>query len=170
MMKPARFRLAAVFLYTAAGILLLTGAAKLYSATGSVRILTATDQVLHLTYRNVMICAGVLEAAIAGYIFFGGKAVVKLWLVMWLSANFLMYRCVNDLLHIKVCPCLGTIESMLPIGRAQVDFLLTMAVLYLFFGSATALLPSSLTDWRAHLRSPSPSQGHVQNRKKSEAD
>jgi hypothetical protein len=128
------------FIYSAALVLILTAAAKFYSATGSARILTATDQVLHLTYRRVMLLAGSLEIAIGAYLIVGRNSTAKIWLVLWLSGNFLFYRCVTDFLGVKVCPCLGTIQSMLPFAKANVDFLLALVLFYLLFGSVGCIV------------------------------
>jgi hypothetical protein len=91
---------------------------------------------------------GALEAAIAAYLLFGRHSVAKLWLVFWLSSNFLMYRCANAYLHLKTCPCLGTIASALPLKKGEVDFLLLTTVLCLFFGSGFTLV-SMLSERRA---------------------
>ncbi len=131
------------FLWSAAFVLLLTAGAKLYSATGSARILTITDPLLHLTYRTLLVALGALEAAIAAYLLFGCHTVGKLWLVFWLSSNFLIYRCASAYLHIHMCPCLGTIGSALPLRKGEVDLLLLTFVLCLFFGSAFTLVSTS---------------------------
>lgn len=133
-------RLFKTFIYSASALLLLTAAAKLYSATGSVRILTATDPLLHATYRTIMIGMGLLEAAIAFYLLKGRSVMLKPYVIFWLSSNFMLYRFANDWLHIHLCPCLGTVESMLPFSKAQVDFFLMLVVLYMFFGSSYLLL------------------------------
>ncbi len=52
----------------------------------------------------------------------------------------MMYPLANEPLHIKLCSCLGTIGSALPISKGQVDFLLTILVLYLLLGSSLILL------------------------------
>ena len=121
-------------------LLLVTSAAKLYSATGTARILTATDPLLHLRYRSAMIALRLLELAIALYLLYGRNSKVKPWLILWLSSNFMAYRFGSDLLHIKMCPCFGTLTSALPLSKGKVDFLLMLSVLYLFFGSAGLLL------------------------------
>ncbi len=129
-----------IFLYSTAVLLLLTAAAKVYSATGTARILTATDPLVHLAYGRIMVAVGAVEAAVAAYLLIGSNAPAKIWLVLWLGSNFMMYRLANDLLHIKLCPCLGTIGGALPLSRGQLDFLLTILVLYLLFGSTFVLL------------------------------
>lgn len=129
-----------LFLYSTAVLLVLTAAAKLYSATGTARILSATDPLIHLAYGKIMVVAGFVEAAVAGYLLIGRNATAKVWLVLWLGSNFMMYRIANEVLRIKLCPCLGTVGSALPFSRAQVDFLLTILVLYLISGSIIILV------------------------------
>lgn len=150
-----------VFIRSTGVLLLLTAAAKIYSATGTARILTATDPLIHLKYHTIMISVGLLEFAIALYLFFGRNAGLKPWLVLWLSSNFMMYRFANDLLHIKLCPCLGTIGDLLHIPKQIMDFSLLAMVLYLFFGSTYFLLRAWNTDLQAAEPKASPSDQAV---------
>jgi hypothetical protein len=131
------------FLRSAAALLVIAAAAKLYSAAGSARILTVPDPLVHLTYRTLMIGLGALETAIAAYLVCGRHTLAKLWLVFWLSSNFLMYRCASAHLHIHMCPCLGTIAAALPLRKGEVDFLLLVFAACLFFGSAFLLAVTS---------------------------
>lgn len=140
-------RLFRLFIYSTAALLLLTAAAKLYSATGSVRILTATDPLLHLSYRPIMVAVGLLEAGIAGYLLKGHNVLAQTWLIFWLSSNFILYRFGNAFLHVKLCPCLGTLADTLPVTKGQVDGFLMATVLYLFFGSSYFLL----CEWNTRL-------------------
>jgi len=140
-------RLLKTFFYSSAALLLLTAAAKLYSATGTARILTVVDPLIHLRYRTIMVGVGLLELGIALYLLVGRTPGWKPWVVFWLSSNFVIYRLANDLLHIRLCPCLGTIASTLPISKGLVDFLLVASVLYLFFGSTYLVL----SDWSRRL-------------------
>lgn len=133
-------RLFRLYGYSTAALLLLTAAAKLYSASGTVRILTATDPLLHLNYRHIMVAVGLLEAGIAVYLLKGHNVMAKTWLIFWLSSNFILYRFGNAFLRVKLCPCLGTVADTLPVTKAQVDFLLLATVLYMFFGSSYFLL------------------------------
>jgi hypothetical protein len=135
------------FINSAATLLILTAAAKLYSAAGSARILTVTDPLLHMRYRYVMGAVGLIEVAVAFYLLMGRHVLAKSWLVFWLSSNFILYRFGNAFLHVRLCPCLGTLSDTLPISRAQVDFFLLATVLYLFFGSSFLLL----AEWNRRL-------------------
>ncbi len=139
----AQHRSCKAFLWSAAVLLLLTAGAKLYSATGAARILTATDPLLHLPYRTLLVGLGALETVIAAYLLFGRHTMAKLWMLFWLSGNFLMYRCASAYLHIKMCPCLGTIASALPLRKGEVDLLLLTSALCLFFGAAFTLVSAS---------------------------
>src|SRR2546425_1194820 len=105
-----RNRFCRMFLWSSAGLLLATAAAKLYGSAGTVRILAATDPLIHFTYRQIMIGTGLLEACTAIYLLGGRNPRAKLWLVLWLGANFMIYRMANEVLHVRLCPCLGTIN------------------------------------------------------------
>ena len=129
-----------VFVRIAAILLLLTAGAKLYSATGAARILSFVDPLTHLRYRTLMLEMGLLESTVAAYLVFGSGNAPKLWLLFWLSSNFLMYRCASAYLHIHICPCMGTVSDALPLKRGEANFLLLIAVLWLFFGSAFSLM------------------------------
>jgi hypothetical protein len=128
------------FIYSTSALLFITGAAKLYSATGTVKILTATNPFFHLSYRSLMVGVGLVELAIAAYLLRGDSTKLKLWLVLWLSSNFIMYRVAASFLQIRPCPCLGTLQSTLPFSKDLVDFVLKLVVVYFFVGSAGTLL------------------------------
>jgi hypothetical protein len=135
--KDSFFKL---FLYSTAALLLVTAAAKLYSATGTHRILGTSDPLLQVNYRAIMSGVGLLESAIAFYLLMGRSLMAKSFLVFWLSSNFMVYRFATDFLGIKMCPCLGTLTAKLPLSESQVGFLLMLTVLYFFFGSTYILL------------------------------
>jgi len=82
----------------------------------------------------------VVELAIAAYLLRGGNTKLKLWLVLWLSSNFIMYRIAASLLQIKACPCLGTLQNTLPFSKDLVDFVLKIIVVYFFVGSTGTLI------------------------------
>src|SRR6478609_1737632 len=97
-----------LFVRSVAILLLLTAVAKLFSAFGSARILTARDPMFLLKYWQIMILVGLLELAVAIYLFRGRDSILKLFAILWLGSNFIFYRMANDLMGITVCPCLGT--------------------------------------------------------------
>jgi len=77
-------------LYTrsVAMLLLLTAAAKFFSSFGSARILTARDPMFLLKYWQIMILVGLLELAVAIYLFRGRDSILKLFAILWLGSNF----------------------------------------------------------------------------------
>lgn len=132
-------RFAQLFVHSVAVLLLLTAVAKLFSAFGSARILTARDPMFLLKYWQIMIIVGLVELAIAVYLFRGRSMVLKLIAILWLGSNFIVYRMANALMGITVCPCLGTTLDALRLSSRQSDLLLGGFVLYLFLGSAFLL-------------------------------
>src|SRR6478736_9231655 len=118
-------------LYTrsVAMLLFLTAAAKFFSSFGSARILTARDPMFLLKYWQIMILVGLLELALAIYLFRGRDSILKLFAILWLGSNFIFYRMANDLMGITVCPCLGTTLEALRLRRRQSDLLLGRFVL-----------------------------------------
>ncbi len=129
-------RLLSAFIRSTAILLLLTAAAKLYSAAGTARVLTATDPLFHLPNRELMLIVGMIEAAIAVYLLAGRSRVAQTFLIFWLSTNFILYRFGLHFIHHKVCPCLGTLTAKLPLQPETVDAMLRLLVLYWFVGSA----------------------------------
>ncbi|HEX5222194.1 MAG TPA: hypothetical protein VFZ59_21750 [Verrucomicrobiae bacterium] len=130
--------------------------AKLFSAFGTARILTARDPMFLLKYWQIMIIVGVLELALALYLFRGRDFIFKLFGILWLSSNFIFYRMANDLMGITVCPCLGTTLDALRLSSRQSDMLLGGFVLYLFLGSAFLLCVAWSRSIKSVEQSPAP--------------
>jgi len=122
-------------------ILLITAAAKLYSATGAAKVLDIPDALLPVSIRQALWLVGLIEAAIAGYLILGRTEKIKLVCVAWLGGNFILYRLAAALLAVgKPCPCLGSVTEKLPLPPATIDQLLWLVALYLFCGSMFFLL------------------------------
>jgi hypothetical protein len=126
----------ALFFRSAALLLLVTAAAKAYSAlTGTAKILAMQDAFLHINNWLLMCSVAMLEAGLALYLWRGRSDGLRAAALLWLSSDFMLYRFVNYLLDVKYCPCLGTLAQKLPLKPDQVDLLLTALVLYWFIGS-----------------------------------
>lgn len=132
-------RILKFFFVSTALALFLTAVAKLYSATGTAKILSISDPLFHLNNGTLMSGLGLLEAAVAVYLLLGRDQLMRAAVLLWLSSNFIMYRLAIDLLGVKMCPCLGTLASNLPLSKAQVENSLAAFVLYWFLGSAFIL-------------------------------
>jgi len=115
-------------------ILLITAAAKLYSATGAAKVLDIPDALLPVSIRQALWLVGLIEAAIAGYLILGRTEKIKLVCVAWLGGNFILYRLAAALLAV------GSVTEKLPLPPATIDQLLWLVALYLFCGSMFFLL------------------------------
>lgn len=132
------------YLNLAAGLLAIAAGAKLHTATGEARILAQPDPVLMLSHRTVLVAVGVLELAVAAYLFFGRNLRNKHLLVVWLGVSFLAYRlALAWIAPGKPCPCLGTLTERLPLRPDSVDLLLKLVIVYMLSGSLLFLL----LDW-----------------------
>jgi len=134
-------RLAQKYIYSVAGILILTCAAKLYSTTGGAKVLDLPEALLPMSNRQALWMVGLIELALALVLLIGNNLAVKLVAIAWLGCNFALYRLGSQLLTVgRPCPCLGSITEKLPLKPTTIDHFLTGVVLYLFFGSLFFLL------------------------------
>lgn len=131
-----RHKISNSFLYSAAVILALTALAKLHSAAGIAPVLDRRDPVLMLTHRQVFMLVGLLELAVAAFLFVRRSLRLKLGLTAWLASNFLIYRFALWYLDApKTCGCLGNITDMLHIAPATAHNLMSAVMAYLLIGS-----------------------------------
>jgi hypothetical protein len=129
------------FLYSVVAILVVTAAAKLYSATGSLRILDRADPLLMLSNRQVFLLVGLIELAVAGYLLWGRVASLKLLSTAWLGTMFAVYRV--GLWWTGPhgsCGCLGTVADMLPVSAQTLDHAMLGLLAYLWLGSVGLLV------------------------------
>ena len=118
------------FFRSAAALLVVTALAKLYSAGGSARILRIRDALLHIGYRPLMLLAALLEIAIAVFLLRSRSELKWSLVLLWLSANFIIYHFGNYLIGVHLCPCLGQLADRLPLPRGLTDVALQVLLLY----------------------------------------
>ena len=130
-----------LFIASATALLTLTSLAKGYSATGNVKVLGIPEALLPMTIRQALWLVAAIEAVTVLLLLLSRSDCLRLNLILWLAGNFILYR-ISALLLIagKPCPCLGSITENLPLKPATIDHILTMIVMYLFFGSLFLLL------------------------------
>jgi hypothetical protein len=122
-------------------ILVVTGAAKLYSAAGSVKVLDIPEGLFPMSNRQTLLVVGAIELLISLYLLLGKSRCVKLTSIAWLGMNFALYRIASMLLVIgKPCPCLGSITQWLPIKPVVVNYILVSIVIYMIVGSGLFLM------------------------------
>jgi hypothetical protein len=122
-----------------AGLLLLTGFAKLYASTGAATVYLIQDQLLHLGYRRLMLFASLLEMAVALFLVTSRSDLKRCLVLLWLSSNFLLYRLGNYLLRVHLCPCLGHLSDRLPLPKGLADVLVQVLALFWFLSSLNLL-------------------------------
>src|SRR5437016_1165685 len=116
------------FSRTVAAILLITAAAKLYSALGSTAILKYPDPLFGFANRYVMLLASAAEIVIALILlrsFVSPRT--KYVSVLWLACTFMIYHVAKSILHVGTpCPCLGTLTQRLHLTPATADTILSL--------------------------------------------
>ncbi len=128
------------FLISVGSILLITGAAKIYSALGSARLLDTWDPIfgpsLGLTFRHLLFLVGVLELLLAyGCMFQRVTQGVGLYLVVCLAVVCFVYRTGLSLVNWQgACPCLGRLSDALRISPEGVDRMMKGVLAYMFVG------------------------------------
>lgn len=143
-----------LFFRFSAVTLILTAAAKLYSATGSAKVFQIQDQVLHLGYRPLLVLAAAAELAVATLLLRSGSNQRRFLVLLWLSSNFFFYHWGTYLLGLQTCPCLGHLTDALPLPPGSAELALQVLVLFWLFTSLKALSPVWAGQWPRllHLR------------------
>lgn len=144
--QPQKYRdVRQVFVTSAAVVLSLTGLAKIWAATGVSRLLAAVDPVFGVTFRKVMMGAGIVEVAIAliclAAVFRPKWMPLSIGLVAWLATSFIAYR--YGLMAIgwsQPCNCLGSLTARIGIPASVADIAMKCLAWYLVVGSYTLLV------------------------------
>jgi hypothetical protein len=121
-------------------LLCYTAALKAFPMLKDPRLLSTLDPLLHLRESTVMgIVAGV-EAVIAAYLVFRSNVVGRALALLWLSAQFLLYRfALQALAPGTPCPCFGSLAIWLPFSPRVLHILTGLFVVYLMGGSCAIL-------------------------------
>lgn len=105
-----------MFLFSVVLILTGTALAKVFSAGGTVPILDRQDPLFMLPMRHVMMGVALIELTAVAYLLVGVDRQAKQYLVLWLSASFILYRIfIWRLSPGGPCPCLGSATASLGI-------------------------------------------------------
>lgn len=130
-----------VFLGSVAAVLAITALAKVFSAGGAAQVLSRPDPLLVLSTRQVLLLAALVELGVTAYLLAGDSRQTKLFLVLWLSSAFILYRLLLAHLAPGVpCPCLGTVTANMGIRQTTADAVLKVLIAYMFLGSSFFLV------------------------------
>jgi len=128
------------FTSSAAVILAITGAAKVWSAFGDMKVLALLDPITGLAFGHLMLAAGIIEVVAAMFCVFNNSIKLRIFVIAWLVTNFVIYRI--GLWAVgwqKPCSCLGTLTEALHISPHAADTALKIILAYLLVGSYATL-------------------------------
>ena len=133
-------KIAQLFLYSAAVVLLLTAVAKFIGSFGPAAILRMSDPLMGFQFRDLFRIVGGLEVAVVLVCFISKRIWLPAGLMAWLATNFLLYRVSLMLVgwH-RPCPCLGNLTDALHIPPQTADTAMKIILAYLLIGSYATL-------------------------------
>jgi hypothetical protein len=135
------------FVCTAGVLLMITGAAKLISASGQAHLLEYQDPLLYLSFRHMLLVAGIIELVIAVVCFLSRQSGLQSAIIAWFATSLLIYRA--GLFWIgwrRPCVCLGNLTDILNISSQTADTAMKVILAYLLVGSYASLF----WFWRQH--------------------
>ncbi len=129
------------FAWGAGVILIITGAAKIWSGLGDSKFLAVNDPIIGVKFGQLIWAVGVVEIAIALTCFFTKRQTLALGLVAWLSTTFVVYRLGLWWMdwH-RPCSCLGNLTDALHIPPQTADNVMKAILAYLLIGSYGLLI------------------------------
>ncbi|MEM0174340.1 MAG: hypothetical protein QXI16_07535, partial [Sulfolobaceae archaeon] len=105
--KTNMSRFAIYFIYSAAGILLLTGFAKIYSAIGTSEILLYPDPIFGLKFKDLLLFVGCIEIMVSAFCIILNNIFERALILIWLCLWFITYRLGSFAMgYHKPCKCL----------------------------------------------------------------
>lgn len=130
------------FRLSAAGILGITGAAKLWTALdGRAAFLKVTDPIVGHPFHSVISAVALAEIGIAIGLLFRRSAIFATQWLASLAGAFLVYRIALRLTGWRLpCRCLGDLPRLWGLSAETTDKILWFLACYLLAGSCTALL------------------------------
>lgn len=140
-----RHRFSGIFIISAGVILAVTGIAKTWSGFGHAKILETVDPIIGISFRHLMVLAGMLELAVASACFFSARQKLQLGLVAWMSSSIVIYRFgLRWINWHRPCNCLGNLTDALHISTQASETAMKVILGFLFFGSYTLIIASWL--------------------------
>ncbi len=142
--------LAGWFILTAGGVLVITGAAKIWTGLGDSKFLAVVDPIIGITFGPLMLAVGLAEITVALACFFGKRQPLALGLIAWLATNFLIYRLGLWWMDWKrPCGCLGNLTDALHLSPQAADNVMKVILAYLLVGSLGLLICRRLENHKA---------------------
>jgi hypothetical protein len=130
-----------IYLKSVSILLLITGATKLVSASQKVSVLVMSDPLIgFLSVRQMSIVAGIIEMAVAFYIFTPQNVIRQLESIAWLSILFITYHIGLNLIGFHgMCKCLGNANGWLGLSDNSINMAVKCMLGYFSIGSLLML-------------------------------
>jgi hypothetical protein len=133
-------KLVRYYILSVGAILGVAAIAKIVSVFGTARVLLIQDPLIGISFRKLIILAGVVELVIASLCLSTNRLKLNSLMVAWLSTSFVVYR--FGLWWInwqRPCHCLGNLTDALHIPPQTADTVMKFILAYLLIGSYTML-------------------------------
>jgi hypothetical protein len=128
------------FVLTAGVVFSITGIAKIISVFGTQMMLLQSDPLIGISFRHLLLLAGLVELAIACLCLFTNRLKLNTLLIAWMSTTFLVYRMGLWQMHWqRPCHCLGNLTDALHISPETADTAMKIILGYLLLGSYATL-------------------------------
>ena len=131
--------LVTIFTNSCASVFAVTGFAKLVSSFGRSEILLQIDPITGLSFKYLMLFAGILEIIASGIIIKSNKTIARLSVIGWLSSSIFIYRI--GLIKIgwtHPCSCLGTFTGLIHLPPKIADDIMKAILWYSLVGTIIA--------------------------------
>jgi hypothetical protein len=127
------------FIRSAGGILLMAALVRFLIATDTDPVLPLIDPMLGIPLRWSVAIVGGLEFIVALICLFGKQTGIQLGWLVWLTANFAIFRIGLAWMHIHLqATGLGTLTDPLRLSRSTMDFGVSLVSFYLLLGGSAA--------------------------------
>ena len=128
-------------------VLVITGGIKIISAYGDAKILYELDPVIGVSYRLIMILAGITEIPAGVMIIVYRRQLWASLLLFWLSLVITAYRIM--FWHAdpqEPCPCLGNILDYVGIDNDESHVISMIILIIMLSGSIIGILSNRFVD------------------------
>ena len=125
---------------SAAAILTVTGAAKVWTAFSDTKFIAVADPVTGIPFGRLMLAVGTIELIIAAVCLLIKSHKLSMALIAWLATGFLIYRVGLGWMDWKrPCGCMGNLTDALHIPPQTADTAMKIILAYLLIVSYSAL-------------------------------
>ncbi len=122
-------------------LLVVTGAAKIFTAHGEADILSEIDPILMIPFRQLLLAAGIAEVMLALYLWIGNNIRRSGAVLLCVALQLAFYRLGLFLIgYRKPCHCLGEVTQWLGITDRTADSMMKLFLVAMILVGLAAML------------------------------